>query len=923
MFRFVRGSLLVQLLGGYLLFIGVVLATGVGANVVVQRQLRAEIHASDLALAQEIALETDSKLGNARESLAALARLDDVRRGTAPAMVHDFEAFKAARADVDRVYWLDTSGIMRVSVPMDVRTVGADFSRQRLFQRAVSATEPIVEPGIVDLTTFNAVVGVAAPVRDDGGRLVGVVATNLLLDDLSAPLRQVIDAQAQRHQRLTISVIDDQGQLIATPERERLLQPVVGEMPGAAEALAGQTATRQAPGPRDQQWLFSAVPVPGVGWAVVVQRPTADALAVVRNFTNWLTAAALLFGFGGLLFWLVLMARVIRPLHGLTRQYGALSPGRTPSVEARPSLAGRTDEVGNLAHALRGLQRDVMTQLAELRTLLETSNAVVGTLDPHAVVGTIIQAVRRLVDVQAVAVLVPDEAGVLRVLASEGRSDDYQSAVQLSPEDLTMPSVRALREGRPVQIIAGPEMPFPPLSYAEGFRALLAIPIVSQHVGGVVLTVYRTQPEPFTTDEIDLLVTFANHATLAWEHAVLYERSDERLREIAQENERLYRRAMEEKQTLAAIMASMNDGLILTDITGAVLYANRGAGAIVGLPVAAIEKNQIAAIHATLRGVAVRPEEYDRGLARAGSDQQTMWVIEIERDHARQAIGLRVFNVQDESGHAIGRGLLLRDVTREREIDQFKTTLLAAVGHELRTPLAAIKGHTSTLLQDDVTWSSNDQRHFLQTISDETDRLTQLVRNLLDLSRIEAGLLHLERTTWQLDDLIASAVRGLHHLGRPVSVRLPEGLPPVSADGARIEVVVRNLLSNALAYGEGDVRITAARRGDTIVVRVSDNGPGFSPDELPHLFERFYRAQYGLQRRSGGTGLGLAICKAFVEAHGGAIWAESGEAGTTVSFSLPIEPVAVEGDRAEELTATGGNTTRRGSGRWRGSRGAS
>jgi len=291
MFRFVRGSLLVQLLGGYLLFIGVVLATGVGANVVVQRQLRAEIHASDLALAQEIALETDSKLRNARESLAALARLDDVRRGTVPAMVHDFEAFKAARADVDRVYWVDTSGIMRVSVPMDVRTVGADFSRQRLFQRAVSAVEPIVEPGIVDLTTFNAVVGVAAPVRDDGGRLVGVVATNLLLDDLSAPLRQVIDAQAQRHQRLTISVIDDQGQLIATPERERLLQPVVGEMPGAAEALAGQTATRQAPGPRDQQWLFSAVPVPGVGWAVVVQRPTADALAVVRPTSSKSTAA--------------------------------------------------------------------------------------------------------------------------------------------------------------------------------------------------------------------------------------------------------------------------------------------------------------------------------------------------------------------------------------------------------------------------------------------------------------------------------------------------------------------------------------------------------------------------------------------------------------------------------------------------------
>jgi signal transduction histidine kinase len=123
-------------------------------------------------------------------------------------------------------------------------------------------------------------------------------------------------------------------------------------------------------------------------------------------------------------------------------------------------------------------------------------------------------------------------------------------------------------------------------------------------------------------------------------------------------------------------------------------------------------------------------------------------------------------------------------------------------------------------------------------------------------------------------------------------------------DSARIEVVLHNLVANALVYGAGEVRITAERRDDKIVVSVSDNGPGIAPDELPHVFERFYRALHGRQQRSGGTGLGLAICKAFIEAHGSVIWAESSVQGTTISFSLPlVSPAGVAVD--VETMATG------------------
>jgi signal transduction histidine kinase len=323
-------------------------------------------------------------------------------------------------------------------------------------------------------------------------------------------------------------------------------------------------------------------------------------------------------------------------------------------------------------------------------------------------------------------------------------------------------------------MIAGFDQPFPAVSYEAGFRALLAIPIVSRHVGSVVLLVSRKRAEPFSDNEIGLLLTFANYATLAWEHAVLYERSDERLREVAKENERLYHEAM--------------------------------------------------------------------------------------------------------------------------QASQFKSTLLAAVGHELRTPLAAIKGHATTLLQDDVVWSPDDQRHFLQTISDEADRLASLVSNLLDLSRLEAGLLLLQPASWSLDELLDGALARLSQPIPRLSRHIPPDLPSVWADRPRVEVVLLNLLSNALAYGEGSIWVTAEQQAAQVVVHLRNDGPGIAPEELPHIFDRFYRAQRGVQRRSGGTGLGLAICKAFVEAHGGRIWAESDGQGTTMSFTLPIAQPADNAD---------------------------
>ncbi len=873
-----------QLLGVYLIFVVSVLATGLAVNLLIQQRLRAEVQTADLALAQTIALETDDQMRDARDSLGALSSLRELHDGDIAGMERAFRAFKAARPDVDRVYWLSPNGTVRVSVPANVRTQDTDFSQQPLFQQAMQSDGPVIEAGIVDLTTFNAVVAMAQPVRDQQGTLLGIVATNLLLDDFNTRLRAVVDEQARHGQELLISVVNDQGQLVASPERERLLQPILDELPGAREALAGETATRLAPGPQSEDWLFSAVPMPGSSWAVVVQRPAAKALSVITTFNTWLRVAAFLFALGGLLFWTVLLSKVIRPLHRLATTYQGLpttDPAHTTQVS---SVARRSDEVGELARALQTLEQDVTTRLTELHTLLETSKVVVSTLDPPTVVQAIIREVQRLVDVQAAAVFVPDDEGVLQVLASEGRSEYYTRALRLRPDDPVSPAVRALREGQPVQIVAGESGTYSPPSFQEGFKTLLAIPIQVPHAGGVALVVHRTEERAFSADEVDLLMTFAHYAALAWEHAVLYERSDVRLRE--------------EQQTLVALMSSMRDGLVLAGVNGEVLYTNRRASALIGIPTDELEHSTLDHVHMLLRARVTRPEVYDRKRADAEVGTIPSWMVEVGSGGIRQSIQLRLFDVHAEHGDVIGRGLLLRDVTREQEIDEFKSSVLAAVGHELRTPLAAIIGHASTLLQDDVAWTPTQQRRFLQTIRAEATRIAQLVNNLLDLSRMEAGLLQLECAPWRLEDLVSRSVSHLNASTTPIVVNLPADLPPVVVDGPRIEVVLRNLLSNAIAYGDGEVTVTAEQRAHSVVVRVSDNGPGLTDDELRQVFERFYRTARGQERRSGGTGLGLAICKAFVEAHSGAIWAENTVNGGVFAFRLPTDSASNESRRA-------------------------
>ena len=246
-------------------------------------------------------------------------------------------------------------------------------------------------------------------------------------------------------------------------------------------------------------------------------------------------------------------------------------------------------------------------------------------------------------------------------------------------------------------------------------------------------------------------------------------------------------------------------------------------------------------------------------------------------------------------GQALERDRLRRDATDAevlRRSDELKTALLNAVSHDLRTPLASILASAGSLRQDDVTWTPEDRSDFIETIEHEAGRLNAIIGNLLDLSRMESGILRPDKGWYDLGALVDDVLGRL----RPVTARhrvlvdIPEDLPPIELDYIEIDQVLSNVIENAAKYAPPgrEIEVTARRAGPVIEIAVADRGPGIPAESLPRLFDAFYRAADG-NRAVKGLGLGLAVAKGLVEAHGGRIRAENrAEGGARFVLTLPL-----------------------------------
>ncbi len=236
------------------------------------------------------------------------------------------------------------------------------------------------------------------------------------------------------------------------------------------------------------------------------------------------------------------------------------------------------------------------------------------------------------------------------------------------------------------------------------------------------------------------------------------------------------------------------------------------------------------------------------------------------------------------------------------ETETLRNTLLSSVSHDLRTPLTGITGAVTTLLQNDVTIDTNGRLELLQTIHEEAEHLNRIIRNILDMTRLESGAIKINKE-WQSLEEIAGMVLGRlaeKLKGHPLTTKLPADLPLLHCDGLLMGQVLTNLLENAVKYTpQGTpLELSASIQGDTVRVELADRGPGISPGSEEHIFEKFVRGQ----TTGGGVGLGLTICRTIIAAHGGKIWAENRpDGGAVFRFTLPLEGQPLLQEHGEKI----------------------
>jgi two-component system phosphate regulon sensor histidine kinase PhoR len=337
---------------------------------------------------------------------------------------------------------------------------------------------------------------------------------------------------------------------------------------------------------------------------------------------------------------------------------------------------------------------------------------------------------------------------------------------------------------------------------------------------------------------------------------------------------------VEERGRLAAVLDNMADGVVITDGDGHVRLINPAAGRILGA-------REDAALGRSFAEVARDHRIIDLWQQCREACEERVAPVEVGRQ--QPFLQVVVTPLQDAEPGALL--VVLQDLTRVRRLETVRRDFISNISHELRTPLASLKSLADTL-RDGALEDPPAARRFLDRMEVEVDALTQMVQELLELSRIESGQVPFEIAPVSVADVVGPPVERLRpqaeRAGLRLEVDLLSDLPPVPADAKRMQQVITNLVHNAIKFTppEGEVAVSAKADAGEVIISVRDTGVGIPADDLPRIFERFYKADRA--RSGGGTGLGLAIAKHIVLAHGGRIWAESVETrGSTFHVALP------------------------------------
>jgi PAS domain S-box-containing protein len=505
--------------------------------------------------------------------------------------------------------------------------------------------------------------------------------------------------------------------------------------------------------------------------------------------------------------------------------------------------------------------------------LLEISRALTQELDLEKLLARILGISIEMLAGQAGLIALKEQDG-WRVAAAHGIAPAFLS--YLTPL-LGEEKVRELDVSELNRMLKG-------LTYtaSKGLLNGVGLPLAANKQLIGVIFIFRNYSDLFSPNDRRLLQSFADQAAIA-----VY-------------NAQLYGQVSYEKQRLDALLDSAADGILILNADHTIERVNSSFEKMIGQNRAEITgKPHEEVIQWAHNPQGTTLEEAEQG----GWPLTPNATLYVEGDIKRQEpaplpAGITYAPLLSEDGKLRNIVVSVRDITHFRTAEEIKSTFISVVSHELRTPVALIKGYASTLRRDDARWDRSTVNDSLAVIEEEADRLSRMIDDLLDASRLQAGGLSLNRSDVSLPQLTERLVERfrIQSQKHTIIVDFPENCPVILADENRLEQVLSNLISNSIKYApEGEIRISGQVRPEQVIVCISDQGPGIEAKDLPHIFDRFYRSTKAVKNTKG-AGLGLYLARAIIEAHGGRIWVDASTPARTV---LPGQTGSAQRPRPE------------------------
>ena len=498
--------------------------------------------------------------------------------------------------------------------------------------------------------------------------------------------------------------------------------------------------------------------------------------------------------------------------------------------------------------------------------LLEISRALTQELDLEKLLARILRIAIEMMAGQAGLIALKEQDG-WRVAAAHGIAPAFLS--YLTPL-LAEEKVRELDVEELNRMLKG-------LTYtvSKGLLNGVGLPLSARNELIGVIFIFRNYPDMFSVNDRRLLQSFADQAA------------------IAVHNAQLYGQVSYEKQRLDALLDSAADGILILNADHTIERVNTAfekmltqtREAFTGQP-----HDEVIRWAREPNGTTL--EEAERG-GWPLTAHATLYVEgDLKREDAQPLpVGITYAPLISAEGKLRNILISVRDITHFRTAEEIKSTFISIVSHELRTPVALIKGYASTLSRADATWDRSTINDSLVVIEEEADRLSKMIDDLLDASRLQAGGLSLNRADISLPVLTERLAERFRTQTKKhtITTDFPDNCPVLLADENRLAQVLSNLISNAIKYSPtgGEIHISGQVRPEQVIICISDEGPGIDARDLPHIFDRFYRSTNAVKQTKG-AGLGLYLARAIVEAHGGRIWADpKPDSGARICFSLP------------------------------------